>query len=119
VPVTGLAHEVDRYLACLQALGLPTEGARPEFFPAPADRTAALAALQAAGWRGGPLAVVHPGGGSNPGMVLEAKRWPPDRYAQIIACLHRAGYEVALVGAAADRASASISRCRLWTSVSD
>ncbi len=104
VPVTGLAHEVDRYLACLQALGLPTEGARPEFFPAPADRTAALAALQAAGWRGGPLAVVHPGGGSNPGMVLEAKRWPPDRYAQIIARLHRAGYEVALVGAAADRA---------------
>lgn len=79
VPVEGIAHEVDLYLACVRALGISTEGARPTFYPTPASRQRVQELLPA----GRPLAVIHPAGGQNPGMVLSAKRWPAPRFAEI------------------------------------
>ncbi len=81
VPAGGIQHEVDLYLACVAALGLPTAGARLEFYPSPAARQNA-ASLTPAG--AGPLVVVHPAGGQNPGMTLSAKRWPAARFAALI-----------------------------------
>ena len=47
--------------------------------------------------------MLHPGGGSNPGMVLERKRWLPERWAAVADELH-AGYgaQVLIVGSAAE-----------------
>lgn len=100
VPVIGIQHEVDLYLACVRALGIPTEGARLEFYPGEAARARAD---DIAG-EGPPLVVIHPAGGSNPGMTLSAKRWPAGRYAALARRLVRErGVRVALVGGAEDR----------------
>ena len=81
VPTSNVQHEVDLYLACVRALGIPTDNARLQFFPTPAagGRVAELI-----GNHREPLAVVHPAGGENPGMTLSAKRWPAGRYAALI-----------------------------------
>jgi ADP-heptose:LPS heptosyltransferase len=53
---------------------------------------------------GARVAAVFPGGGRNPGMVLDAKRWPADRYAALADTLHAEyGLAVVLAGAEHDR----------------
>jgi len=104
VPAQGIQHEVDLYLACVAALGLPTIGARLEFYPSPAARQLA-AELTPAG--ASPWVVVHPAGGQNPGMTLSAKRWPAERYAALIGRLQaERGGRVAVVGGKEDVALA-------------
>jgi len=100
VPAASERHEVDLYLACARALGVPTEGARLEFYPSETARREA-SAWEPAG--AGPLVVVHPAGGHNPGMRLSAKRWPAERYAALIGRLiAERGARVAVVGGPED-----------------
>lgn len=52
-----------------------------------------------------PYIVVHPGGGSNPGMQLDAKRYPIDALAQIVNCISTDfAARVVVVGGSADHA---------------
>src|SRR5205085_204860 len=60
------------------------------------EREAELA-LREAGWRDEPLAVLHPGGGANPGMRLESKRWPVERFAAMGARLWAQGLRPVVV----------------------
>ncbi len=100
VPVEGIMHEVDLYLACVRALGIPTEGIRPTFYPTPASRQRVQELLPA----DRPLAVIHPAGGQNPGMALSAKRWPAPRFAEIARRLvQERGASVFIVGSPGDR----------------
>lgn len=100
VPVAGLMHEVDLYLACVRALGIPTEGARPTFYPTPAARERVRGMIPA----GRSVAVIHPAGGQNPGMALSAKRWPAPRYAEIARRLaQKRQASVIIVGGPGDR----------------
>jgi heptosyltransferase II len=50
-----------------------------------------------------PYAVIHPGGGQNPGTTMEEKRWPPARFAALAQWLHRQGIGVVFTGSAAER----------------
>jgi lipopolysaccharide heptosyltransferase II len=108
VPAAGIRHEADLYLACVQALGIGTAGARLEFYPTEAAQQRVAGLLPPGA---GPFVVVHPAGGHNPGMILSAKRWPAERYAALIRrlCAER-GARVAIVGALQDMALAEAVR---------
>ncbi|MBI2864133.1 MAG: glycosyltransferase family 9 protein [Chloroflexi bacterium] len=106
-PLRRNRHEAELYLDVVRALGINPGPHRSCFPVADADRSRADAILAGAekdaGRPGEKLAMVHPGGAVNPGMVLSAKRWLPDRYAAIARRLVEEGWTVLLAGAASDR----------------
>lgn len=71
-------HEAEIYLDVVRALGVDTSGCRANVAVLDSDREAMRDRLDAAGITGKYL-VVHPGGGQNPGMTLDAKRYPPEK----------------------------------------
>ena len=115
VPVVGIRHETELYLDTVRAVGVEVKGPRAEipaleFYPSEEDRrhvAEMLALSPAEGLRAAPqvpLAVIHPAGGSNPGMTLSAKRWPPQRFAALADRLtEERGAQVCLVGGPYDR----------------
>jgi ADP-heptose:LPS heptosyltransferase len=95
-------HHSEYYLALTTALGMtPVREPQPVRVPDEA-RARARDLLLTAGWDGAsPLAAVAPGAAYG-----YAKRWPPDRFAVVVARLAARGVRPVLVGAAADRESA-------------
>lgn len=83
VPVSAsqnnLQHQVDIYLDLARAIGLKTdqEGLNMHFEVTPEERQSVE---QPKTMR----VAVFPGGGSNPGMELTAKRWPLEKYREIV-----------------------------------
>lgn len=104
VPVEGVRHEAERYLDTLRALGIRPERRGMVFRPAEEDRRRVGELMgRVEGARG--MIAIHPGGGSNPGMLLLAKRWPPERFAAAAdSLMERSGRLVALVGGPSDSA---------------
>lgn len=106
VPVPYERHEIELYLDLARAVGLPAGDARPVFVPSAADHRAAARVLAELPPDGRPV-VVHPGGGENPGQTLLAKRWPPARFAGLVARLGAwSGARFVLVGGPGDREAA-------------
>ncbi len=106
VPVTGLKHEVELYLDTVRAVGIEVNEPRLAFYPAGEDRRHVTEALRAMSQP--PLIVIHPAGGSNPGMTLSAKRWPPQRFAALAdRLIEERGAQVVLVGGPDDKAIAA------------
>lgn len=104
VPVdpTQPRHEAEIALDIVRALGIDTSGARTFVPVAETDAAAVEARLRAFGVTGDYL-VVHAGGGRNPGMIMDAKRYPPDRLAALAARLaQRLNAAVIVIGAADD-----------------
>lgn len=105
---TAARHEARLYLDCAELLDAPPlTPARMELSPADAAVAEARAALERAGWAGEPFALLHPGGGANPGMQLLTKRWPPARFGELAARLSAAGVRPALVWGPTDAESAA------------
>lgn len=103
VPPRDPRHETDLALDLARALGLAPDERRLRYRPgeASAGRIATLLAERGAT---APLFIVHPGGGSNPGVTMDGKRWPPERFAAVADdLLVRRGGTVVLVGAPSDR----------------
>ena len=102
---TGIVHQVEYYLALARALGIDTPAAadaKPTLWPSPAADAKAEALLANAGVD--PSATIV---GFAPGAAYgQAKRWPPDRVARVIAALARDGVTAVLLGARADRETA-------------
>ena len=95
---TDLHHEAEIYLDLARAIGLPVHHPRMQFEPTEEERQVALSSshIQVA---------LLPGGGSNPGMELTAKRWPLDRYRELARRLVQdLDAEVLLVGGPDDAA---------------
>ncbi|MGD9946163.1 MAG: glycosyltransferase family 9 protein, partial [Burkholderiaceae bacterium] len=91
-------HEIERLLALTDHLGIARSGTELEL-PFSADERAAwrtLAAALALDMRR--LVLVHPG------ARLPSRRWPGERYAALADRLHRAGWQIALTGAADEQA---------------
>ncbi|NDJ59969.1 MAG: glycosyltransferase family 9 protein [Chloroflexi bacterium] len=95
-------HEADIYLDVARALGIDVQGCWANV-PVHATDQAAVRGLLAARGIGGAYVVINPAGGRNPGMIMDAKRWPPDRFAGLAARLARHfGAQIVLVGGPGD-----------------
>ncbi|MBK5298812.1 MAG: lipopolysaccharide heptosyltransferase II [Vicinamibacteria bacterium] len=93
-PITQAAY----YLALVQSLGGPDAPLAASLQISDAQRDAASALLRANGWTAGPLVAFAPGAAFGP-----AKRWPPDRVAQVARRLAAdLGVTPVLVGAQGD-----------------
>ena len=84
VPVSSspehLQHQADIYLDLARALGLVVEHPTMHFVPTEAEQHHVPFTRDNAR----PPVAVFIGGGSNPGMELTAKRWPLERYREIV-----------------------------------
>jgi heptosyltransferase-2/heptosyltransferase-3 len=106
-------HEAELYLDVVRALGIDSGAARA-FVPVDAQAQAIVRMARAAAGAGDRYLVVHPGGGRNPGMMLDAKRYPPEALAQVADALaDRMGCAVVVIGGAGDRALVEAVRARL------
>ena len=96
----GPVHQVDRYLALVQGLGVEPVGAEPRLEAPATLRARARTLLATAGGDDG-----RPWVGMAPGAAYgHAKRWPPARYAGVAAKLMReGGARVVLLGSVHDR----------------
>ncbi len=113
VPWDESLHEADLYLRVAGALGCPTEGHHLRFEP---GEVATL--LVDAIWRRhtlhGPVVAIAPGGGTNPGMDLPEKRWPPARFAALADLLHEdVGATIVLLGGPHDQAACTAVRAAM------
>ena len=119
VTLRGVRHEADLALDLARALGIAPTERRLRYRPgtAASERIAA----RVAEYRGdGPLFVIHPGGGANPGVTMESKRWPPERFAAVAdALVSRHGGTLVLVGATSDRETVTAMRAALRHEASD
>jgi heptosyltransferase-2 len=98
----GRVHQIEYYLELARGLGLDLPAgleAVPRIDPAPATIERAGVLLSSAGVSSADGIV-----GFAPGAAYgHAKRWPPDRVAQVMVALSRRGLTAVMVGAAADR----------------
>lgn len=93
---TQLQHQAEIYLDLARAIGLPIDHPRMHFVPTEAERQSILRSPRR-------QVAVFPGGGSNPGMDLTAKRWPLDRYTALVERLVRElDVQVLLIGGPSD-----------------
>lgn len=74
---TQLQHQAEIYLDLARALHLQMGQPRMLFLPTAEERESALRSEQL-------QVCVFPGGGSNPGMELTAKRWPLEEYRKLV-----------------------------------
>uniref|UniRef100_A0A7C2WID8 lipopolysaccharide heptosyltransferase II n=1 Tax=Thermorudis sp. TaxID=1969470 RepID=A0A7C2WID8_9BACT len=99
-------HETELSLEVLGQLGIEPQGLHPEYEISLEAQESVRHTLAGLGIQSGAraLVVIHPGGAVNPGTTMLSKRWPPERYAELIDRLvvdH--GVAVVLVGGSSDR----------------
>jgi ADP-heptose:LPS heptosyltransferase len=88
-----------------RTLGAAVAEPRLEYFPTPEDKAwagALIDRLKGAGAQ--TIVTIHPGGGINPGVSFQAKRWYPAGFATIANRLLEEGAGVVLVGDTSDPA---------------
>jgi heptosyltransferase-2 len=96
-------HQVDSYRRLVAALGFANGPKEPRLSITDAVREQGARALRAAGWDGcAPLVALAPGAAFG-----GAKRWPPEYFAELARGLAADGVRCAIVGSAADAASAA------------
>ena len=88
-------QEILRYLALMEHLHLESSGPELEFLFTSADRYEFAQLALEAMLKGRPYIVIHPG------AQLRSRRWPPERFAQIVRRLAD-DYAVVLTGSAAE-----------------
>jgi heptosyltransferase-2 len=92
------AHEIDRNLSLLGAVGVSPAGRQfPELYPSRTDRDVVEGVLRSSGLTAGEELIAIA-----PGTVWNTKRWPPDRFAELAAKLVSGGSRVVLVGGRGD-----------------
>lgn len=113
VALRGVRHETDLALDLARALDLPAPTRRPTFRPGEAALARVVDLLTAQGVTP-PLFVIHPGGGSNPGVTMDAKRWRPERFGAVAdGLLDRHGGTAILVGTPGDSAAVAAIRAAM------
>ena len=94
-----LRHEAEIYLDVARALGLDAGGCQANVPVREALWPGLRHRLLVAGVDPERYALLLPAGGSNPGMTMTQKRWPPQHYAQLARQL---GIDIVLVGGPED-----------------
>jgi ADP-heptose:LPS heptosyltransferase len=95
-------HEAEIYLSVPQAMGIDTAGIRINL-PILDDARVRVDSLLAERGITKPYLVINPTGGSNPGMMMDSKRYPTDYLAVVTDRLaHELGATLVLIGGPAD-----------------
>jgi lipopolysaccharide heptosyltransferase II len=95
---TQLQHQAEIYLDLARALNLHIDHPRMHFTPTAEEQHTVIHSER-------PQVAIFPGGGSNPGMQLTAKRWPLARYKELTGKLVRElNAQVLLIGGSDDAA---------------
>lgn len=98
-------HEVELMLDVVRALGIACP--QPHLRYVPTEEHERFASRLLEEWdltQRSPLVVVHPGGASNPGMVMPQKRWPAPRFAALAdRIVDETGATIVVVGHGADQ----------------
>lgn len=89
-------HEIHRYLALLEHLGVPAGHDRLEFPLTAGDRLAAARLLARAGLEPERTVILHPG------ARLASRRWPLERFVSVGRGLSAEGWRIAVTGSAAE-----------------
>jgi ADP-heptose:LPS heptosyltransferase len=76
-------HEAEIYLDVGRALGIDTADCWANVPVYPAERDTIQRFLTEKGIHE-PFIIANPAGGRNPGMVMDAKRWPPENFAALV-----------------------------------
>jgi ADP-heptose:LPS heptosyltransferase len=97
-------HETGRHMSLLAPLGLKPASGGLAFPVSPRAKADADALLRASNLRTGEYAVLLPGGGRNPGMVVDHKRWSLDGYKTLARHLVGKSLRVLFLGDKADQA---------------
>jgi ADP-heptose:LPS heptosyltransferase len=105
-------HEAEIYLDAARQLGIATEDCFANVPPHPDDVLTAQSAVTSLNIKG-PFAVINPAGGSNPGMVLDAKRYPPDRLNVIVRGLQAKGLQIVIVAGPKDGEIVEALQCEM------
>ena len=93
---TQLQHQAEMYLHLARAIGLPINHPRMHFESTAEERRTVSSPSRV-------RVAVFPGGGSNPGMELTVKRWPLERYRELVRRLVcELDVEVVLIGGPED-----------------
>jgi len=87
-------HESEVYLDVVRSLGIPTDSNEPTIDTSNFERPAALPKS---------FAIIHPGGGSNPGSHMAGKRWETAAWVLLARHLSKRGLHVACTGSSAER----------------
>jgi ADP-heptose:LPS heptosyltransferase len=106
VPWDHPRHEAELMLDVVRALGItPAPDLRTKYVPSDDSRRFAERLLQEWSLAGeAPLVIVHPGGASNPAMVMPEKRWPAPRFAAVAdGLVEQLGAKIVVVGHGADQ----------------
>ncbi|MCA9894470.1 MAG: glycosyltransferase family 9 protein [Anaerolineae bacterium] len=110
-------HEAEIYLSVVAALDVPTEGFYANL-SAPVEDQDYIDELLEKRDLDSPFAIINPAGGSNPGMKMVSKRWPPERYAQLADKLaDEMGYKIVLLGGPDDSGIVNAVRSQMNTHV--
>jgi heptosyltransferase II len=72
-------HESEVYLDCVRSIGIEVRKSQPTIEIDDASRSRAAQLVDPTIT----YAVIHPGGGQNPGSIMHEKRWPADRFADV------------------------------------
>ena len=100
-PVRGL-HQAEYYQRLVYALGIDNGAIEPRLAVPQSARDAGARALAEAGWDGvAPLVALAPGAAYG-----GAKRWPPERFAELADALASDGAQSVMVGSTADDGTA-------------
>ena len=106
VPWDRPRHEASLMLDVVRALGIaPEPHLRTRYVTSEENRRFAARVLEEWGLASAaPLVIVHPGGASNPGAVMPAKRWPAPRFAALAdGLVESIGAKIVVVGHGADQ----------------
>ena len=99
VDSTEVRHEAEIYLDVGRALGLDTTDCRSRFEPTEAQTQRMANKLDLSH----PFAIIHAGGGVNPGMNMPVKRWPAKCFAALAErCVTHLGLRVMVLGGPGD-----------------
>lgn len=106
-------HEAEVYLDVVRALGKNASDCYANVPVSEADAETVRGKLRERGVLGGYL-VVNPAGGNNPGMVMDAKRYPPEQLAELAKLLAaRLDAQIVLLGGPKDTALVEAVQARL------